>query len=83
MNKVLVSLYVPALEKKYDVWIPSNKRIYNVIYLLIKAIKELNDGCYTPSKLPTLYDKTTAKPYDINLSIKESSIRNGTEIVLI
>lgn len=83
MDKVLVKVYVPMLEKIYDVWIPSHKRIYNVIDLLIKAVNELNDNCYRPDKLPMLYDKVTAEVYDINLSIKDSTIRSGTELVLL
>ena len=83
MDKVLVKVYVPMLEKIYDVWIPSHKRIYNVIELLIKAVNELNDNCYRPDKLPMLYDKLTAEVYDINLSIKDSTIRSGTELVLL
>ena len=83
MYKVLVKVYVPMLEKIYDVWIPSHKRIYNVIDLLIKAVNELNDNCYRPDKLPMLYDKLTAEVYDINLSIKDSTIRSGTELVLL
>lgn len=83
MDKVLVKVYVPMLEKVYDVWIPSHKRIYNVIDLLIKAVNELNDNCYRPDRLPMLYDKLTAEVYDINLSIKDSTIRSGTELVLL
>jgi hypothetical protein len=83
MDKILVKVYVPMLEKIYDVWIPSHKRIYNVIDLLIKAVNELNDNCYKPTKMPMLYDKITAKAYDINLSVKESTMRSGTEIVLL
>lgn len=83
MDKVFVKLYVPALEEIYDVWIPSHKRIGNIIYLLIKAINELNDGEYMPTKMPALYDKLTAEEYDIDLSVKESTIRSGTELILI
>ena len=82
MNQVLVKLYVPDIEKIYDVWIPSHKRIYNVISLLVKAINEMNDNSYRKNDMPSLYDKVTAKAYDINLSIKETDIRNGTELVL-
>lgn len=83
MNKVLVKLYVPKLEAQYDVWIPLNKRIYNIINLLIKSVNEFSGGYYKPKEIPVLYDKLTAEPYDINLTVKESTIRNGTEIILI
>ena len=83
MDKILVKVYVPMIEKIYDVWIPSHKRIYNVIYLLIKVVNELNDGIYRPSKMPMLYDKVTAEVYNNNLSVKESTLRSGTEVVLL
>lgn len=83
MNKVLVKLYVPTIEEEYDVWLPINKKIYKVINLLIKAIYELSGGYYKPSKMPMLYDKTTAELYDINLNVKENNIRNGSGIILI
>lgn len=83
MNKVLVKLYVPTIEKEYDVWIPLNRRIYTTIKLIVKAINEFTNGEYSPSKLPVLYDRKTAKPFDINLTIGESTIRNDSEIILI
>lgn len=83
MDKILVKVYVPMLEKIYDVWIPSHKRIYNVINLLMKAVNELNDNCYYPIKIPMLYDKITGNVFDVNSSVKETSMRSGTEIVLL
>ena len=83
MDNVLVKLYVPMLEEIYDVWIPSHKRIYNVIVLLVKAINELNNNCYKPSKMPMLYDKLTAEMSDINLKVRETTIRSGTELILL
>ena len=83
MNKVLVKLYVPAFEAQYDVWIPLNRKIYNVIDLLVKAVNDFSGGYYAPSKRPILYDKISAEPYNINLTVKDVGIKNSTEIVLI
>ena len=83
MDNVLVKLYVPMLEEIYDVWIPSHKRIYNVIILLVKAINELNNNSYRPSEMPILYDKLTAESYDVNLKVKETTIRSGIELILL
>mgnify|MGYP003296382133 CR=1 FL=1 len=83
MDRVLIKLYVPMLEEIYDVWIPSHKRIYNVIVLLVKAINELNNNCYKPMKMPILYDKLTAEIYDINLKVNETTIRSGIELILL
>lgn len=83
MNKVLVKLYVPTIGMEYDVWIPLNRRIYTVIKLFVKAINEFTNGEYNPSKLPVLYNKKSAQLYDINLTVGEAEVRNGTEIILI
>ena len=82
-NKVEIKLYVPTIDAKYDVLIPANKHIYTVIDLLVKAICEFSGGYYKPDKLPILYDKVSSKPIDINLKVIESTIKNGTELVLI
>ena len=74
MNKVLVKLYVPTIEKEYDIWIPLNRRIYTTIKLIVKAINEFTNGEYNPSKLPVLYDRKTAKPFDINLTIGNQAL---------
>lgn len=83
MNNVLIKLYVPMLEEIYDVWIPAHKKIYNVIILLVKAINELNNNCYRLNEMPLLYDKITAESYDVNLTVKETDIRSGTELILL
>ena len=83
MDKVLVKVYVPMLEGVYDVWIPSNKKIYEIIILLSRAISELSEEDYDPKALPTLYDKITAQEFDLNSFLKDTTIRNGTEVILI
>jgi len=83
MNKVLINLYVPMLEKRFDVKIPLDKKLYKVVYLFIKAIYEISDGYYVPEDFPQLYEKWTAHKYDLNLTVRENHINNGTEIILI
>ena len=83
MSRVLVKLYVPIIEEKYDIWLPTNKKIYNIIISLTKAVNELSMGYYTPIKSQMLYNKLSSTPYDVNITVKESDIRNGTELILI
>lgn len=83
MNKVLVKLYVPILDEIYDIWLPLNKKIYNIIHLLVRVINEINDNCYRGGESPRLYDKKTADQYDVNLILKETDIRNGSELILL
>lgn len=83
MNKILVKLYVPMFDEQYDIWLPLNRKIYSVIDLLVKAVNEFTGGYYKPKKRPILYDKVTGQAYNVNLSVKESGIKNSTEIILI
>ena len=78
MNKIIIKLFLPKIDREYDVFIPTNKRISSVIALLVKAINELSNGSFSPSQMPMLYNKITAQSYDINMTIKESDILNGS-----
>ena len=82
-NKVLVKIYIPVMEMQFDVWLPISRNVSKIIVLLVKAINEFSGGVYKPTNMPTLYEKNTAKEYNINASVKDNNIKNGTEIVLI
>ena len=83
MNKVLVRVFFPKLDKWYDVWIPVNKTVYSIICLLSKGVNELNDGVYQEKNIPILYNRSTGNHYDLNSFVKDTNIKNGTELILI
>ena len=83
MNKILIRLYVPSIEETYDLKIPINKKVSEIIVLLIKAIDEIRDGSYKPEQIPCLYSLLTEERIDANLKVRDTSIRNGTELILI
>lgn len=82
MNKVFIIVHVPLIEEKYEVYIPIGKQIYKISSILGKAVSELSGGHF-PIKEAVLYSKDTGKAYNINLTVKETDIRNGSELVLI
>lgn len=83
MNKVLITVFVPYIEKQYEVFIPISKRIHTIIGLLAKAINELTAEEFLIKPDYVLYDKKTGKTYDFNITVKESDLRNGSEVILI
>ena len=83
MNRVLVKIFFPKIDKQYEVWIPLNKKISTIISLLLKGLNEMNDGIYTPKDMPILYNKITGKNYDVNKFVQDTDIKNGTELILI
>lgn len=82
MNKVYIILYVPQIGEKYEMFLPISKKIGSISKLLTKSINELSDGSF-PIKDSLLYDKESGSVYDLNITVKESNIRNGSEIILI
>ncbi len=83
MDKVLVKLDIPLLDEDFDILIPPSRKIYYVIQLILKAIKEMIGEVYETGNIPLLYDKITAEPYDVNLNVKDAGITNGMEIILL
>lgn len=81
-NKLLIELIVPGLEETYDIYIPINKKVGNVVNLLQKSIFELSDGVYVPNSTTFLYNRDTGEKYNIDVIIKDTNIRNGSKIVL-
>ena len=82
-NKLIIELIVPAIEESYSVYLPINKRVGEVISLLLKAISEFNYFTYTNQKDIGLYNSQTGLKYSPNDLIAKTDIKNGSRLVLI
>lgn len=80
--RVYVVIYAPLLEKKYEVLLPIDRRINDVVSLLKKTIPDLSKNYYEKNT-PQLYNKISGDVYDLNTIIKDSNIRTGTRLLLI
>lgn len=81
-NKVNVDVVVPALEEQYNVFIPVNKKTIEIIFLLNKAINELSSGCFPMSDELSLVDGFTGSIYDVDKTVKENKILNGSKLII-
>ena len=82
-NKVLVELIVPEIDKTYQIYLPINKKIGNIINLLNEAIFELSNGELPQSKSNSLYNVDTLEMHLSDKLLINTNIRNGTRLVLI
>lgn len=82
-NKVLVDVIVPLLEEKYQLYIPINKRISVVIKLIEKALIEMTNGYYPVKEGSVIIDVESGNVFDINITVKESKMINGSQIILL
>ena len=81
-NKVLVKLIVPEIDEEFDIFIPINKRIGNIIILIIKSILELKQVNYNLNPASSLYNRETGERYSEQSLVRETNIRNGTNLIL-
>ncbi len=82
-NKVLVKLIIPEIDQEYDVVLPINKKIGNIINLLNESIDELSSGELVKSKSNKLYNAITNEKYPSDILLANTNIRNGTILILI
>ena len=81
-NKILITVIVPTIEEKYDIYIPVSKSIKTTKKLLVKTINELSGGHYPEKDNYTLMS-SNGEVFRLSSTIKESGIKNGDKIILI
>lgn len=81
-NKLLVELIVPDIDESFNLFIPINKRIGNIIILLNKSVCELTNGLYVGSEKTSLYNKSTGEKYGVNDLVRKTDIKHGTSLIL-
>lgn len=82
-NKVLVKLIVPEIDQEYDVYLPINKKIGNIINLLNEALVELTNGEIAASNKNSLFNSITNEIYNPDKQLIETNIRNGSILILL
>lgn len=82
MNKLLISVEVPSIEKNYDLFIPINKKMGTIKKYLIKSIKELSEDILI-EKDYLFFDIDTGVKYGNDVYVKDSGIKNGTRIMMV
>ena len=82
-DKVLVNIIVPILEKKYEIFLPVSKTVGETIILVSKALVELSNGHYNYQNKEKLYNKVSGVQYNLSDIIKNTDIRNGTDLIFI
>lgn len=81
-NKILIELIVPILEERYDVYIPVNKKIGNIIELCTKVVVDLSGGYFLTDENISLYSGIDGSMYDIDELVRKTNIRNGSKLIL-
>lgn len=81
-NKLLVIIYVPIIEREYNMYIPKVKKIGVIKNMIIDMVEKDSEGTFINDGYKNLYDKSTGKILDDNIYVKNSIICNGTKLLL-
>ena len=82
MNEILIELYVPALGKSYDIFIPAAAKLFEISSLVTAAVEKLADGLFL-SGGAVLCGREDGQPLDANATPGELKLRNGSQLLLI
>lgn len=80
--RISITIFAPLLEQKYDVLVPIDRKVNDIVLLMKKAIKDFSADYYS-GNVPNIYNKTTGTMYNLNSTIKETDIRTGSRLLLI
>lgn len=82
MNKILLTVKVPMIEKKYDIKIPISKNIGVAAELIVETIHELSEGHY-PKKSNATIMLCDGTVLDKDAIIKDCNLKNGDAIIIV
>ena len=83
MDKVIIEVYVPALDQAFDIFIPLRSQMHEVLSLIKKAIMDLSDGYFVATDETAICYRETGKIINVNMTVFELGIRNGSKLMLI
>jgi len=82
-NKALVEIAVPAAAQKYDVFIPLESKMSEVVKMVAAALTDLSEGKYKATDDAILCDADTGIIFNINTEVAELGIKTGSRLMLI
>lgn len=83
MNRVTVEVYLPAAQKAFDVQVPADSRLSLVTELIGRTLEEVSDGLYCADAAAALCERETGDILNINMTVWELGLRNGSKLMLI
>lgn len=75
-NKVLINLYVVCLDKSYELYIPVNEKVGNVIKMLSRSL-------FNEEKNMCFINTVTGSIYKNNDLVRNVDINNGMKLLLV
>ena len=83
MDTILVGVYLPAAGKEYELRLPRAMNSLLAAHLAAEALSDLSGGEYLPSRSSLFAKRGRGQLLDMNRSLEENGIVNGSQLLLI
>ena len=83
MDKILIEVYAPILGKTFDIFIPQECQMFEILDLIKKAVADMSDGTFAANDSTALCNRSDGTILNINLSAYELGLHNGLKLILI
>lgn len=82
MNKILVTIYIISIDESYDLFLPVNKKVIELLNLIQDSLIDLSNGNYQKKENILLYneDGLIINP---NNYVKYSGLKNGSKLLIV
>ena len=78
-NKLLVNLYVLVLDKHFEIFVPVDEKVGNIVKLLDRSLLDM----FSSDKRFSLLNVYSGNLYKNNDIVRNTDIQNGSKLILI
>lgn len=82
MNNICIDVYVPGINKSYDIVVADDLTVKNAADYILKTIKEF-EVLENSDVSAVLCSKRQKRILDESLTLAESEIKDGSELILV
>lgn len=83
MDKILVDVRVPAIERNFDIWVPVESNLEEVKLLISATIEALYGECFKMQEKSIICSIDRNMVYPRGANLLQLGIQNGERLVLI
>ncbi len=83
MDKILIEVFIPVAGKVFEIFVPSELMMHEALELICKMVTQMCDGVFVAGKDTVICHRDTSDILNINLSVSELGLNNGSKLMLI
>lgn len=83
MNKVMVEVNIPVTGMGYDILLPRTLSVSQATMMLASFFTGMTGGAYMPDEEAVLCSMDDGRIYNVNSSVEDLHLRNGSKLMLI